>query len=84
MKYQTIINKCKEAFNNNNLELASKYWCRLYNKLEREEKKFDMEDYENRHFLFREFATYMRQFTNKEVYTITYYLEEKYYGNENK
>ena len=79
MKYQTIINKCKEAFNNNSLELASKYFYKMHNKLKREEAKLDKDDYEGKHLLFRKFAVYMRQFTDKEVYTITDYLKEKYY-----
>ena len=79
MKYQTIVNRCKEAFHNNNLELAGKYWRKMHNKLEREEVKLDKDDHEGRHLLFREFAVYMLQFTNEEVYIITDYLKEKCY-----
>ena len=79
MKYQTIINKCKEAFNNNSLELASKYFYKMHNKLKREEAKLDKDDYERRHLLFREFAEYLTQFTNEEIFTITDYLKEKCY-----
>ena len=79
MKHQTIINKCKEAFHNNNLELASKYWCKMHNKLKREEAKLDKDDYEGKRLLFLKFAEYLTQFTNEEVYTITDYLKEKYY-----
>ena len=79
MEYQAIVNKCTDAFAKGNIELASEYWCKLYDKLEREEAKLDKDDYEGKHLLFRKFAVYMRQFTDKEVYTITDYLKEKYY-----
>ena len=82
MEYQEIVNKCKEAFKNCDLNSASKYWCKLYDILEEKESKFDENDWENKKHLFIEFQTYMNQFTDNEVYTITDYLKYKYEHTE--
>lgn len=84
MEYQEIINKCKEAYNNCDLDNAYKYWIELYNEFyhRKEELKKSLlynidiknivtckRDYE----LHSEFQKYISQFSDKEVYDITDY-----------
>lgn len=72
MEYQELINKCKEAYKQINLEKAWKYWVEIYDKAS---SKFEKCEENSNEFYkaYEEFQNYMRQFTDDEVYTITDY-----------
>lgn len=80
--YQELVNKCKQAYKEKNMLIASTLWKELYSLLY---SKLDNATDENARIeLFREYDKYMEQFTNDEVYDITDYLKEQYYYEEEK
>lgn len=70
--YQELIDKCKQAYKNNNIVSAYHYWEQikelLSNKLE--ECK---EDKEQRWKVYAEYDDSINQFSDEEVYDITNY-----------
>ena len=77
MNYQELVDKCRKAYNESNIMLASVYWEEIYNTLD---KKLDeTKSEEERKGCLEEHGKYMTQFTNEEVYKITDYLKAKAY-----
>ena len=64
---QNLVDKCKQAYANKNLEEAGKYWGKIY----------DVVPSPSEHIDFKLHQNYMKQFTNEEVYGITDYLKKK-------
>lgn len=78
--YQELVNKCKQAYKEKNMLVASQLWKELYNLLD---SKLDNTTDENTRIeFFKEHSKYMEQFTNDEVYDITDYLKRQYYYEE--
>lgn len=71
--YQKLVDKCKQAYNNGNLEQASIYWKEIYNLLDKELDK--AKDKRQRFYAYKKYNSCMEQFTNEEVYAITDYLK---------
>lgn len=75
--YQEIINNCRKAYKEHKMELANKYWCEMFELLE---KKLDnTKTEEERKNVYIEYFDYMRQFEDNEIYDITDYGKEKAY-----
>ena len=79
MNYQELVNACKSAYADKDMNKAYEYWCKMYDLLEEKQNKFDTKDDKNRFMCFSEFQDYMQQFTDDEVYSITDYGKEKAY-----
>lgn len=79
MNYQELVDKCKEQYNNKDLEGACKTWSMIYDLLDEKLGKFDEKDDKNRFGVYKEFNSYMEQFSNNEVYDITDYGKQKAY-----
>lgn len=75
MNYQELVDKCKKAYADRNLELADKYWCEIFDVLDKKLKNNE----EDKFNIYQEFHTYMEQFTDNEVYAITDYGRRKAY-----
>lgn len=77
---QDLVDRCKEAYANNDLKTANELWTKLYDLFipENEEEFRALSDEERTH----RFATqqkFMDQFTDEEVYAITDYGKRKEY-----
>lgn len=76
-----LVEKCKQAIKDNELDKAGKYWNQIFEKycpsaeIVKADSKKANEMYEN-------FNKLMENFTDKEVYTVTDYLREKSYREE--
>lgn len=79
MNYQELVDKCKKAYIDKDMNLAYKFWCDIHDLLDKNLDEFDKYDEENRHKCYQEFHDYMQQFTDDEVYKITDYGKEKAY-----
>ena len=79
MNYQELVDKCKKAYADKDMDLAYKFWCDIHDILDKKLDEFDKYDDENRHKCYQEFHDFMQQFTDDEVYTITDYGKEKAY-----
>ncbi len=79
MNYQELIDKCKKAYTDKDMDLAYKFWCDIHDLLDNKLNEFDKYDDENRHKCYQEYHDFMQQFTDDEVYTITDYGKEKAY-----
>ena len=79
MNYQELVDKCKKAYIDKDMNLAYKFWCDIHDLLNKNLDEFDKYDEENRHKCYQEFHDYMQQFTDDEVYKITDYGKEKAY-----
>lgn len=73
-----LVNLCKEAYRNNDLDLAGKYWNQIYEKYAPSIK----EDEKTRYEKYEKLNELMSNFTDEEVYKITDYLREKEYRKE--
>ena len=79
MNYQELVDKCKKAYIDKDMNLTYKFWCDIHDLLDKNLDEFDKYDKENRHKCYQEFHDYMQQFTDDEVYKITDYGKEKAY-----
>lgn len=79
MTYQELVDKCKKAYKNHDMEKAYQYWSDIHDLLDEKLNKFDKYDDTNRHKCYQEFHDYMQQFTDEEVYKITDYCRIKHY-----
>lgn len=79
MNYQELVDKCKKAYIDKDMNLAYKFWCDIHDLLQEKLDKFDKYDDENRHKCYQEFHDFMQQFADDEVYKITDYGKEKAY-----
>lgn len=79
MNYQELVNACKKAYADKDMNKALEYWEKMYDLLDEKKSKFDKTDEKNIYACFSEFDSYMKQFTDDEVYTITDYGKEKAY-----
>lgn len=79
MNYQELVNKCKQAYKENNLTSAYEFWRKIYDILDERLSKFDIKNDEERNKCYEEFNKYMKQFTNQEVYDITDFGKQKAY-----
>ena len=79
MNYQELVDKCKKAYIDKDMNLTYKFWCDIHDLLDKNLDEFDKYDEENRHKCYQEFHDYMQQFTDDEVYKITDYGKEKAY-----
>lgn len=79
MNYQELVDKCKEQYNNKDLEGACKYWCDIHDLLDTKLNEFDKYDEKNRYKCYQEFHNYMQQFSDDEVYKITDYGKRQAY-----
>lgn len=77
---QNIVNGCKEAYANNDLETAYDLWSQLYDLFipESEEEFRALSDEERTHRFVTQ-QKFMDQFTDEEVYAITDYGKRKEY-----
>lgn len=72
---QKLVDNCKEAYRNNNLDKASLEWCKLYSFCDNIKKNYS---FEKKQKLLEPFA---KQFSDKEVYDITDNLKDIEYWN---
>lgn len=79
MNYQEIVNACKKAYADKDMNKALEYWEKMYDLLDEKKSKFDKTDEKNIYACFSEFDSYMKQFTDDEVYSITDYGKAKAY-----
>lgn len=79
MSYQELVNVCKKAYADKDMNLAYKFWCDIHDILDKKLDEFDKYDEENRFKCYKEFQDYMKQFTDDEVYRITDYSKQKAY-----
>lgn len=79
MNYQELVDKCKKAYADKDINKALEYWCDIHDLLDNKLNEFDKYDDENRHKCYQEYYNFMQQFTDDEVYTITDYGKEKAY-----
>lgn len=79
MNYQELVNACKKAYADKDMNKALELWCDIHDLLNKNLDEFDKYDEENRHKCYQEFHDYMQQFTDDEVYTITDYGKAKAY-----
>lgn len=79
MNYQELVDKCKKAYADKDMDLAYKFWCDIHDLLDNKLNEFDKYDDDNRHKCYQEYHDFMQQFTDDEVYTITDYGKEKAY-----
>lgn len=79
MEYQNLVELCKQAYNKNDLSSAYKYWGMIYEVLDKKLSKIDINNEEDRFKCYEEYNSYMKQFTDKEVYDITDYGKTKAY-----
>lgn len=79
MEYQNLIKLCKQAYSKKDLSSAYKYWEMIYEGLDKKLNNIDINNEEERFKCYEEYNSYMKQFTNKEVYDITDYGKAKAY-----
>ena len=79
MNYQELVNACKKAYADKDMNKANELWCAIHDLLDKNLNEFDKYDDENRHKCYQEFHDYMQQFTDDEVYSITDYGKAKAY-----
>ena len=79
MEYQNLVDLCKQAYNKNDLSSAYKYWEMIYEVLDKKLSNVDINSEEERFKCYEEYNSYMKQFTDKEVYDITDYGKAKAY-----
>lgn len=79
MEYQNLVELCKQAYNKSDLSSAYKYWEMIYEVLDKKLSKIDINNEEDRFKCYEEYNSYMKQFTDKEVYDITDYGKAKAY-----
>ena len=79
MEYQNLVELCKQAYNKKDLSSAYKYWEMIYEVLDKKLKNIDINNEEERFKCYEEYNSYMKQFTDKEVYDITDYGKTKAY-----
>lgn len=70
-KYQELVDKCKQAYENNNLKLAYKYWCDIFDTTLDELDKCGRDDDIKTYKIWSKHNEYLKQFTNEQVYAIT-------------
>lgn len=78
MNYQELVDKCRKAYADKNLELAWKLWEDIHTII-CELDTIDIADDEKRKAVWEKYHSYMEQFTNDEVYGITDYGKQKAY-----
>lgn len=76
--YQKLVDECKRAYANNDLNRAWTLWEQI-NDILLTLDNFENNDKKNRHFVWETYDNYMKQFTNEEVYGITDYGKQKAY-----
>lgn len=76
---QELVDKCKEAYANNDLESAGKYWSDIYDAVLPDEKTMQTMSDAERMESYSLLSKLMNQFTDREVYDITDYLKRKAY-----
>lgn len=79
MNYQELVNKCKQAYKENDLASAYEFWKKIYDMLDEKLSQFDINDDKQRYKCYEEFNMYINQFDNQEVYDITDYGKQKAY-----
>lgn len=79
MNYQELVNKCKQAYKENDLTSAYEFWKKIYNVLDEKLSQFDINNDNERYKCYEEFNKYISQFDNQEVYDITDYGKQKAY-----
>lgn len=79
MEYQNLIKLCKQAYSKKDLSSAYKYWEMIYEVLDKKLNNIDINNEEERFKCYEEYNSYMKQFTDKEVYDITDYGKAKAY-----
>lgn len=79
MKYQELVDKCRNAYKKHDLKSAYQYWCDIHEILLEKLDNYDRNDEENRYKCYDEFHKYIDQFPSQEIYDITDYGKEKYY-----
>lgn len=79
MSYQELVDKCKKAYADKDMNKADELWCDIHDLLSKNLDEFDKNDEENRYKCYQEFHDYMQQFTDEEVYNITDYGKQKAY-----
>lgn len=79
MEYQNLVELCKQAYSKKDLSSAYKYWEMIYEVLDKKLSKIDINNEEDRFKCYEEYNSYMKQFTDKEVYDITDYGKAKAY-----
>lgn len=76
MNYQELVNACKKAYADKDMNLAYELWCDIHDILDKKLDEFNKADDENRYKCYQEFHDYMKQFTDEEVFKITDYGKE--------
>lgn len=79
MNYQELVNKCRQAYKENDLASAYEFWKKIYDMLDEKLSQFDINDDKQRYKCYEEFNMYINQFDNQEVYDITDYGKQKAY-----
>lgn len=77
MEYKELINKCKEAIKQFDLEKALEYWIEIHYKASIMFRTYEKNP-DELYKAYKEFNDYMTQLTDEEVYAITDYAKEKY------
>lgn len=77
MNYQDLINKCKKAYKNKDLDKSYKYWSDIHDLLTKTLNK--AKDFDDKCSCYKEYWKYMEQFEDSEVYDITDYGKRQSY-----
>ena len=80
--YRTLIDNCKNYFNNGDMKNAWKCWCEINDLFLDNLDKYDTHEEEERKKVYSEYYYYMEEFANEEIYKITDYGKELYYIEE--
>lgn len=80
--YQKFVDASRNAYKENNLEEAYKYWCKLHDMVDNKLNQVDEKDDKARFNCWKEFQSYIDQFPSEEIYAITDYGKNKIYREE--